>query len=172
MKRNISWRREAGKMADGLELGNTGRAMFGPVTTASWSWNGWRRCVTATDLTSVSERCGAEDLRTSAAASVVRWQGAAVFYTNGSLLPDQLLGGSAVIQLPGPPGEESVVDGKSICLVGASSSLEVEVRALGLAADQVECLSGDGHVVLCSDSRSALEPYACPWTARDPTSPR
>ena len=61
-----------------------------------------------------------------------------------------------------------MVDGKSICLVGASSSLDVEVRALRLAADLVECLSGDGRVVLCSDSRSVLEALRLPMDRERP----
>ena len=50
-----------------------------------------------------------------------------------------------------------MTDGLSVCLIGASSSFEVEVRALGLAAQLVESLPGSGRVVICSDSKSALE---------------
>ena len=60
-----------------------------------------------------------------------------------------------------------MVAGLSVKLVGASS-FEVEVRALGLAVELVECLPGVGRVVLCSDSRSALEAFRLPTDGEGP----
>ena len=139
MKRNSSWRREAVRIAGELVLGEPGRAEFGPVTTAPWSWGGWARCEIATDLMGAEGRsASAEDMRARAAESVARWQGEVVIYTDGSLLPDVYVGGSAALQVSGPSGGETVTDGLSVCLIGASSSFEVEVRALGLAVELVE----------------------------------
>lgn len=70
----------------------------------------------------------AKDLRARAAESVCRCQGEVVLYTDGSLLPNTRMGGSAAILLSGSPGEESLVDGMVTCLIGASSSFEVEVQ--------------------------------------------
>ena len=158
MKRNSSWRREAERVGSELGLGDSGRTMFGPVSTAPWSWSGWANCVIATDLVGAADRAAeAVALRTGAVEATARWQGETVLYTDGSLLPDTRVGGSAAVVLSGPPGEEQVTDGLSVCLIGASSSFEVEVRALGLAAQLVESLPGSGRVVICSDSKSALE---------------
>ena len=158
LKRSSSWRREAVREAERWELGEHGRREFGPVPVAPWELRGWSRCVVATDLAGVEGRGAAvEVLRAEAEEAVGRWKGEFVVFTDGSLFPDKCVGGSAAIATPGPPNRVTVTAGRAVCLVGASSSFEVEVRALQLAAGLLDDLSGSGRVVLCSDSRSALE---------------
>ena len=158
MKRNSSWRREAVREAERWELGEHGRREFGPVPVAPWELRGWSRCTVATDLAGVEGRgAAAEVLRAEAEEAVGRWKGEFVVFTDGSLFPDKCVGGSAAIATSGPPDRVAVTAGRAVCLVGASSSFEVEVRALLLAAGLLGDLSGSGRVVLCSDSRSALD---------------
>ena len=66
--------------------------------------------------------------------AVSRWEGESVIFTDGSLLAETYVGGSAAVIVSGPPGEVLMTDGRAVSFIGASSSFEMEVRALGLAA--------------------------------------
>ena len=159
MKRNSSWRREASNLATELGLGEPERTPFGPASTAPWNWLGWGDAVVATDL---EEGAPEDSLRALAETSVHRWNGGTVIYTDGSLIPASLIGGCSAILLDGPAGEELVTDGAAVCLLGASSSFEVEVRALRLAVQLAARHPRVGRVVICSDSRSALDALRLP----------
>ena len=52
--------------------------------------------------------------------------------------------------------------GEAVCLAGVASSLDVEVRALKLAVGMACQTPGAGRVVICTDSRSALEALRLP----------
>ena len=93
--------------------------------------------------------------------------GGAVIYTDGSLISASSVGGSSAILLDGREGEESVTEGLAVCLIGASSSFEVEVRALLLAVELIARHPREGCVVICSDSRSALDALRLPLDGDD-----
>ena len=166
MKRNSSWRRESARLADELGLEPDSRVPFGPPTTAPWSWSGWLECRIATDLGEEGVSASA-DMMSAAAEAVLRWQGSAVIFTDGSLHLEASVGGSAAVLLSGPQGDIPVVDGLAVCLIGAASSMEVEVRALSLAVELLPLLP-ESRVVLCSDSRSAIDALRLPTDGENP----
>ena len=162
LKRNSSWRREASNLATELGLGELGRTSFGPASTAPWSWVGWEGDVVSTSLEEGAPDGQERDLRSLAETSVRRWHGGAVVYTDGSHIPASSVGGCAAVLLDGEAGEETVTDGVAVCLAGASSSFEVEVRALRLAVQLIARHPRVGVFVICSDSRSALDALRLP----------
>ena len=95
------------------------------------------------------------------------WGAGTTVYTDGSLQLEEKLGGSAAILMSGPAGRESVIGGRAVRVRGASSSTEVEIKALSLAVELVSEGAGAGRVLLVCDSRAALESLRVPRMGED-----
>ena len=103
-------------------------------------------------------------LRSRAAESVRQGGHRVVIFSDGSVGDGNESGGSAAVVLACPNRGEVSAYGRcvGVRVRGFLSSLEVEIRALHLALDTARLVEDGPPVLICSDSKSALEGLIAP----------
>lgn len=152
-----SWRREASKVCEKVGLTNLPRQPLAEAMAPPWRWQVCCWSVN-TSLIDGSARTAPADVRYSDAKWTIRSLGRCDFtiYTDGSAEGGIQRGGSAAVVTTGDVEAPVPVAYRRLGGSNWTSSFDMEMRALELAADYLSEFLAGGRAVVCSDSLSAL----------------
>ena len=159
------WKRKdcssvAKETCSSLGLNENGRKPITCKVTPPWFWDRRSKLIVNTSLIGNSNKMDNKQIQLSDAIKTIEANGkpAFIIYTDGSAEGGLRNGGSAAVITSGSPSNPNLI--ATIKAKGSklTYSYETEVTALLLAAKWIEGQGArpEGHILICSDSQSAL----------------